>query len=380
MFLLVKTSIATLGGPMGNTTGRRPFSVVITDEDRKYLQGVIRATKSPQSHVTRAKIALLSADGVATQDIATTINVSEFTVSKWRKRFSLFGVAILDDAPRSGSPRKFDDDKIAEILRVTLECEPPLATHWSTTTLAKKVGVSQPTISRIWRTFGLKPHLVQYFNISTDPNFTEKVRDIVGLYLNPPDAALVLCVDEKTQIQALDRTQPVLPLRPFVPERQTHDYKRNGTTNLYAALEMASGKVITNTTKAHRAVEFIAFLNQVKKQVPKDLSVHLILDNVSTHKTDAVRAWLLENPRFHFHFTPTYSSWMNLVERWFSELTTKWLRRSTHKSERDLVRSINHWISLWNENPQPFKWTKSAEEIFASMEKYLKPLTECTSD
>ena len=356
--------------------GRPAYEVVLSKTDRSFLEGVIRKTTSPQSHVTRAKIALLSAQGVTTANIATLVGVSEFTVSKWRKRFSRFGVSVLSDAPRSGAPRIHDDEKIAEIIRLTTTTEPPNATHWSSPQMAKATGLSQPTISRIWKAFGLKPHLVQYFNISNDPNFTEKVRDIVGLYLNPPDAALVLCVDEKTQIQALDRTQPVLPLRPFVPSRQTHDYIRHGTTNLYTALEVASGKVITNTTKAHRAVEFIAFLEQIKKQVPKDLDIHLILDNVATHKTNEVRTWLVDNPRFVFHFTPTYSSWMNLVERWFSELTNKWLRRSTHKSEKELIKSINYWISNWNEDPKPFKWTKTADEIFASMQKYLKPLTE----
>ena len=365
---------------MGNRRGRKPFEVKLSESERTELEKVIRASKSAQSHVIRARIALMCSDELGSDEIAFQLGVSKATVCKWRKRFSLFGVGILDDAPRSGTPRKIDDDKIADILRVTLECEPPLATHWSTTTLAQKVGVSQPTISRIWRTFGLKPHMVQYFNISTDPNFTEKVRDIVGLYLSPPDAALVLCVDEKTQIQALDRTQPVLPMVPFVPERQTHDYKRNGTTNLYAALEMASGKVISQTTKAHRAIEFIAFLDQVKKEVPKDLDIHLILDNYGTHKTDAVRAWLIENPHFHFHFTPTYSSWMNMVERWFSELTTKMLRRSTHKSEKELIKSINAWTAGWNENPKPFKWVKTADEIFASIEKYLSPISKGTSE
>ena len=365
---------------MGTRSGRKPFPVRLSESERADLERVIRASKSPQSHVIRAKIALMCSDEISTEDIALELGVCKATVCKWRKRFSLFGAGVLDDAPRSGTPRKIDDSKIAEILQITLEEEPSNASHWSTPTLAKRVGVSQPTIHRIWKTFGLKPHLVQYFNISTDPYFTEKVRDVTGLYLDPPDAALVLCLDEKTQIQALDRTQPVLPLMPFVPERQTHDYKRNGTTNLYAALEMASGKVISKTTSAHRAVEFIAFLDQVKKEVPKNLEVHLVLDNVSTHKTDAVRAWLIKNPRFHFHFTPTYSSWMNMVERWFSELTTKMPRRSTHKSEKDLIKSINAWIAGWNENPKPFKWVKTADEIFASMEKYLSPLSMGTSE
>lgn len=235
-------------------------------------------------------------------------------------------------------------------------------------------------MSRGWRTFGLKPHLVDYFNISNDPHFAEKVRDVVGLYLNPPDAALVLCVDEKTQIQALDCTQPVLPMLPFVPERQTHDYIRNGTTNLYTALNVASGNVLTQTTTAHRAVEFLAFLEHIDGAVPKELDVHLIMDNNATHKTEAVRKWNLVHPRFHFHFTPTYSSWMNLVKRWFSELTTKMLRRSTHKSEKQLVSAVTTWTETWNENLRPFRWHKTADQIFKSMEKYLGPLTGQTSD
>ncbi len=361
---------------MEKKIGRPAYKVVLSDNDRKFLEGVIRATTSPQSHVTRAKIALGAADGLSHEEIVELSGVSSFTVSKWRKRFSLFGVSVLSDAPRSGTPRIHDDDKIAEIIRLTTTTEPKNATQWSTTEMARVAGVSQSTVSRIWRTFGLKPHLIEYYNISNDPNFTSKVRDVVGLYLNPPEAALVLCVDEKTQIQALDRTQPVLPMTPFVPERQTHDYIRHGTTNLYAALDTASGKVITKTTTAHRAVEFISFLDLIDKEVPKDLEVHLIMDNYVTHKTDTVRKWNLEHPRFHFHFTPTYSSWMNLVERWFSELTTKMLQRSTHKSEKQLIAAITKWTETWNENPRPFRWHKTADEIFRSMEKYLGPFTK----
>ncbi len=309
--------------------------------------------------------------GFGTNEIARRLQISAEKVCKWKRRFINYGVELLSDAPRSGKPKSINHEKIAEILRITLEEEPPLATQWSTSSMSKRAGVSPASISRIWRTFGLKPHVLGYFNISTDPAFTDKVRDITGIYLNPPDAALVLCIDEKTQIQALDRTQPLLPMRPFVPERQTHDYKRNGTTNLFAALDVASAKVITNTTKAHRAVKFIAFLDQVKKEVLAELEVHVVLDNYSAHKTDAVRAWLIKNPRFHFHFTPTYSSWMNLVERWFSELATKMLRRATHKSEKQLVAAINTWAERWNQDPTPFKWVKTADEIFASMAKYL---------
>ena len=247
--------------------------------------------------------------------------------------------------------------------------------------MARAAGVSQSTVSRIWRAFGLKPHLIEYYTISNDPNFTDKVRDVVGLYLNPPDAAVVLCLDEKTQVQALNRTQPMLPLQPGVPQRRTTEYVRNGVTNLYAALDIASGKVITKMTKSHRAKELVSFLDQVNKEVPKEFCCHVILDNYGTHKSEVVRKWLLEHPRFHFHFTPTYSSWMNLVERWFSELTTKLLQRSAHRSVSELTRSINNWSNTWNENPRAFKWTKSAEEIFTSMARYLDPLiTERISD
>ena len=240
----------------------------------------------------------------------------------------------------------------------TLEGSPTNATHWSTRSMSAAVGMSQSTVSRIWRAFGLKPHLVEGFKLSPDPQFIDKVRDIVGLYLNPPDAALVLCVDEKTQVQALDRTAPVLPLLPGTPERQTHDYRRYGTTNLYAALDVASGQVISTMTERHRAIEFIRFLNQVDQATPADLDVHVVLDNVSTHKTPAVQRWLLKHSRFTFHFTPTYSSWMNLVERWFAELTNKWLRRGTHRSVKDLVASIKTWTTNWNDDPKPFVWHK----------------------
>lgn len=365
---------------MANKIGRPAYKVTLSDEERSFLEGVIRKTTSPQSHVTRAKIALGAADGLTHKEIISFSGASGFTVAKWRKRFSLFGVSVLSDAPRSGVPRTHDDEKIAEIIRLTTTTEPKNATHWSTNSMARVVGVSQSTVSRVWRAFGLKPHIIEYYTISNDPYFTEKVRDIVGLYLNPPDAAVVLALDEKTQIQALNRTQPMLPLRTGVPERMTTEYVRSGTTNLYAALNIASGKVITKITKTHRATELISFLDQVDKEVPKELSCHVILDNYGTHKSEAVRKWLLSHPRFYFHFTPTYSSWMNLVERWFSELTTKLLRRSVHRSVAELTRSIKHWANIWNENPQPFKWTKSAEEIFASMERYLKPLTERTSD
>jgi transposase len=269
-----------------------------------------------------------------------------------------------------------NDDAVELVIVKTLEETPVDATHWSTRSMAKETGMSQSAISRIWRAFGLKPHLVDTFKLSPDPLFVEKVRDIVGLYVNPPDAALVLCVDEKTQIQALDRTSPVLPLRPGLPERRTHDYVRGGTTNLYAALDVASGHVIADMTDRHRAVEFRRLLNLINRSVPEDLDVHLVVDNVSTHKTPEIKKWLLRHPRFHLHFTPTYSSWLNLVERWFAELTNKWLRRGTHRSTKELEAAITTWIAHWNEEPTPFVWHKSADEILDTLATYCQRISD----
>ena len=270
--------------------------------------------------------------------MAKELGVRFGTVSKWRSRFVALRLDGLHDEPRPGAPRLLGDDAVEAVVVKTLEETPTDATHWSTRSMAKATGMSQSAVSRIWRAFGLKPHLVDTFKLSPDPLFVEKVRDVVGLYINPPDSALVLCVDEKTQIQALDRTSPLLPLRPGLPERRTRDYVRGGTTNLYAALDVTSGHVIADMTERHRAVEFRRFLNLINRNVPEELDVHLVIDNVSTHKTPEVKKWLLRHPRFHLHFTPTYSSWMNLVERWFAELTNKWLRRGTHRSTKELNR------------------------------------------
>ncbi len=256
------------------------------------------------------------------------------------------------------------------MIVATLEETPTDATHWSTRSMAKATGMSASSVGRIWRAFGLKPHLVDSFKLSADPQFIEKVRDVVGLYLNPPEGALVLCVDEKSQIQALDRTAPILALRPGMAERRTHDYKRNGTTNLYAALDVASGMVIADMTERHRATEFRRFLNLTNRSMPEGLDVHVVVDNSSTHKTPEIHRWLLRHPRFHLHFTPTYSSWMNLVERWFAELTNKWLRRGTHRSTKELEASINDWMDTWNEEPRPFVWHKSANEILDTLATY----------
>ncbi len=348
----------------------------LTAADREVLERWARRPTSAQALALRCRIVLAAADGEHTIDIAARLGCSRGTVSKWRGRFAERGLDGLHDEPRPGKPRAISDDDVERVIVKTLEDQPADATHWSTRSMAAATGMSQTAVSRIWRAFGLKPHQVDTFKLSPDPQFIDKVRDIVGLYLNPPDAAVVLCVDEKSQIQALDRSAPVLPLMPGVPERRTHDYVRNGTTNLYAALNMASGQVIASMTPRHRAEEFRRFLNLIDRSVPDHLEVHVVLDNSSTHKTPAIQRWLLRHPRFTLHFTPTYSSWLNLVERWFAELTTKWIKRGAHRSVRDLVGSIRTWIATWNDNPRPFVWHKTADEILDSLAAYCARISD----
>ena len=348
----------------------------LSDDERTTLERWARRPKSAQALALRCRIVLAAADGASNSAIANQLHVTRSTVIKWRSRFLERRLEGLTDEPRPGAPRSITDDELETMIVRTLEETPKDATHWSTRSMAAATDMSQATVSRIWRAFGLKPHLTDSFKLSTDPQFVDKVRDVVGLYLNPPDAALVLCVDEKTQIQALDRTAPILPLRPGLPERRTHDYERYGTTNLYAALDLASGKVMTTMTERHRAEEFRRFLNLINRSVPEDLDVHLVLDNVSTHKTPEIHRWLVRHPRFHLHFTPTYSSWMNLVERWFAELTTKWFKRGTHRSTKQLETSIRHWVSMWNDNPKPFVWHKTADEILESLASYCSRISE----
>jgi transposase len=349
-------------------TGRPKKPLVLTDDERQTLERWARRPKSAQALALRARIVLTCAEAGATnQMVAAGLGVHPVTVGKWRDRFITKRLEGLSDEPRPGSPRTVTDDHVK-----TLEETPTDATHWSTRSMAKATGMSQSAVSRIWRAFGLKPHLVDTFKLSSDPQFIEKVRDVVGLYMNPPDHAVVLAVDEKTQVQALDRTQPIFPLLPGVPQRQSHDYKRNGTIDLYAALNLATGEVTHQLTPQHRAIEFKKFLNLIDKNVPKDLDVHLVIDNASTHKTPAIKKWLLAHPRFHVHFTPTSSSWLNLVERWFAEITTKWIRRGTHRSVKELADSITSWIGTWNENPRPYVWTKTADEILESLAGYLQ--------
>jgi transposase len=350
--------------------GRPTEPIVLSDDEREVLARWSRRPKSANALAARCRIVLACAGGATNREVAGRLGVHENTVSKWRRRFVELRLDGLWDDPRPGAPRTVSDADVERVIVKTLEEAPADATHWSTRSMAKAAGMSQTTVSKIWRAFGLKPHLADSFKLSPDPQFIDKVRDIVGLYLNPPDAAVVLCVDEKSQIQALDRTAPVLPLLPGSPQRASHDYRRHGTTNLYAALNMASGLVISDLTARHRAQEFIRFLNLINRSVPEHLDVHLIVDNYSTHKTPAVQRWLLRHPRFTMHFTPTYSSWMNLVERWFAELTEKWLRRGTHRSVRELTASIRTWIERWNDDPKPYVWHKSADEILDNLAEY----------
>jgi len=350
--------------------------LVLSDEERETLQRWARRPTTAQGLARRCRIVLACADGASNTDVAERVGVSRLTVGTWRARFVEHRLDGLHDEPRPGGPRTIGDDDVERIIVKTLEETPADATHWSTRTMATATGMSQSAVSRIWRAFGLKPHLVEDFKLSPDPLFIDKVRDIVALYLNPPDAAVVLCVDEKTQVQALDRTAPMLPLVPGTPQRRTHDYKRNGITNLYAALDVASGHVIADMTARHRAEEFRRFLNLIDHSVPDHLDVHVVLDNQSTHKTPSIQRWLLRHPRFTLHFTPTYSSWLNLVERWFAELTTKWLKRATHHSVKDLVASIRTWITNWNDEPKPFIWHKTADEILDTLANYCQRISD----
>jgi transposase len=361
---------------MGRGPGRPTVQIELTDDERETLQRWARRRTSAQALALRCRIVLAASAGTSNTDIARALGCHPVTVSKWRTRFAERRLDGLYDEPRPGKPRTISDADVEQVIVATLESAPKDATHWSTRSMAAHAGLSQTAVSRIWRAFGLKPHRTEDFKLSPDPQFIDKVRDVVGMYLNPPEAAVVLCVDEKTQIQALDRTAPLLPMMPGTPQRRTHDYVRHGTTNLYAALDVASGNVITSMTARHRSEEFRRFLTLIDEQVPDGLDVHVVLDNVSSHKSPTIQRWLQQHPRFTFHFTPTYSSWMNLVERWFGELTTKWLRRGTHRSVKELVAAIETWTQNWNENPKPFVWHKTADEILDSLATYLQRIND----
>jgi transposase len=355
--------------------GRPKAPLVLTDEECETLVRWSRRRKSAQSLALRARIVLACAEGKTNKAVAEELRVWPQTVTKWRGRFVRERLEGLSDEPRPGAPRTITDEQVEAVVVATLEELPKDATHWSRALMAKRSGLSKSTVGRIWKAFGLKPHLTDTFKLSTDPQFIEKVRDVVGLYLDPPERALVLCVDEKSQIQALDRSQPVLPMMPGMPERRTHDYVRNGTSSLFAALDVATGRVIGSVHRRHRAVEFKKFLAKLDKQVPAELGVHLVCDNYATHKTDTIQRWLAAHPRFHLHFVPTSSSWLNQVERWFSELTTKLLQRGVHKNVQQLEADIRNWIATWNENPRPLVWTKTADEILGSLAQYYQRIS-----
>ncbi|MFH9818532.1 IS630 family transposase [Streptomyces sp. NPDC017230] len=351
-----------------------PLSV--TDAQRVVLEGWMRRRSTAQALALRSRIVLECAEGHSIMEVSRRLRITPDTVRTWRRRFLERGLGGLCDDPRPGVPRKITDADVERVIVKTLEETPKNATHWSTRSMAAATGMSQSTVSRIWRAFALAPHRSQTFKLSTDPLFIDKVRDVVGLYLDPPEKALVLCVDEKSQIQALDRSQPVLPMMPGVPERRSHDYVRAGTTTLFAALEVATGKVIGSLHRRHRAAEFKKFLAKLDKEVPAGLQVHLILDNYATHKTPDIKKWLLTHPRFHLHFTPTSASWLNLVERWFAELTQKKLKRGVHRSVQALERDIRSWLADWNEHPRPFVWTKTADEILDKVAAYCRRISD----
>ena len=351
-------------------SGRPKAQLVLSKTEREQLEALTLRRKTGQALALRARIVLSCADGADNKVVAARQRVTPQTVSKWRARFVEHRLDGLLDAPRPGAPRTIDDARVDAVIAKTLEGVPAGATHWSTRSMAREAGLSQTAVSRIWRAFGLQPHRQETFKLSSDPLFVEKVRDIVGLYLDPPMKAMVLCVDEKSQIQALDRTQPLLPLAPGIPERRTHDYARHGTTTLFAALDIATGEVIGQTHRRHRGAEFLQFLRTIEANVPPKMDVHLVMDNYATHKTPTIKAWFARNPRFHVHFTPTSASWLNQVERWFATLTQNYIRRGTHRSTRQLEQAIRQYLELNNNNPKPFVWSKSADDILASIERF----------
>jgi transposase len=351
-------------------TGRPKEAITLSDGDRAELERWAARSRSARRLAFRAKIILASAAGASDVEVARRLRSAAHTVGRWRRRFVAKGIDGLLDEPRPGAPRKIPDEAVENVVTRTLETTPKGATHWSTRQMAEHLGLSHTTVGRIWRAFGLKPHRSETFTISRDPLLVEKVRDIVGLYMNPPDNALVLCVDEKSQIQALNRTQPVLPMRIGEVERRTHDYDRHGTTTLFAALDVATGRVLGKCFARHRASEFLQFLREIEANVPAALDVHVILDNYATHKTPAIQRWLAKRPRFHLHFTPTHASWLNQVERWFGLLTQRQLRRGAHTSVADLKKAIHEFIGVTNDLPKPFNWIATADQILAAIARF----------
>ena len=356
--------------------GRASGRPVLTDLERDELLSWTRRRLISRSYGYRARIVLLTAEGRSDGAVAAELGLDRGTVGIWRRRFNAEGIDGLADRPRSGAPRRIDDDKVEEVVVTTLEGMPRGATHWSTRSMARKVGISSSSVGRIWRAFGLKPHRADTFQLSNDPFFVEKVRDVVGLYMSPPDNAVILSVDEKSQIQALNRTQPVLPMRPGQIERRTPEYRRHGTTSLFAALDVATGAVIGRCYRRHRTAEFLKFLKHIDETVEDNLEIHVVLDNYCTHKSAPVRRWLQRNPRFHLHFTPTHSSWLNQVEAFFSILTEKQIKRSAHTSVRQLEASIYEFLDAYNDDPQPFRWNKTADQILSKLAGYCRAITD----
>jgi putative transposase len=352
--------------------GRPISAITLSDQLRRELLGMVGARSLPQALAQRARIILLAADGLSNTAIAQQLRLSDHTVGKWRRRFLHQGLTGLYDEPKPGGPRSINDEKVAALIRKTLKTKPQDATHWTVRALAAESRLSKSTVHRIWRAFSLQPHRQKHFKLSTDPFFVEKVRDIVGLYLNPPDQAMVLCVDEKSQVQALDRTQPVLPMGLGYVEGVTHDYMRHGTTTLFAALDIASGQVLTRCQPRHRHQEFLRFLQEIDANVPKDLDIHLVVDNYATHKHAKVRQWLAARPRYHMHYTPTYSSWLNQVEIWFNIITQKAIRRGTFRSVKDLIAKIQTFVAHYNSKSKPFMWTATADSIMTKLHRLLK--------
>ena len=353
-------------------TGRPKQALTVAEEERERLQSLAHRSRSQPLLARRARVVLACAEGLDNKAVARKLRCSVGMVGKWRGRFLKSRLEGLYDEPRPGAPRKISDEKIEAVVIQTLESTPRGQTHWSTRELANASGLSRMTISRIWRAFGLQPHRTESFKLSPDPLLIEKVRDIVGLYLNPPDHAMVFCVDEKSQIQALDRTQPMLPMRPGQLERRTHDYKRHGTTSLFAALDLKTSRVIGQLHRRHRSQEFRRFLDTIEANVPAGIDVHIVMDNYGTHKTEIIRKWFAKRPRFQMHFTPTYGSWINLVERWFAEITNKRIRRGIFRSVKELEQAITEYIDVHNEAPKPFVWTRTADEILASIARFAK--------
>jgi len=356
--------------------GRPTKPLNVTPQEKEKLSMLARRPKSAQAIAMRARIVLGCNDGLSNGEVAKRLRITGATVCKWRERFRVERLEGLLDEPRLGAPRSISDARVEEVITKTLESMPGNSTHWSTRLMAKKTGLSQTAIVRIWRAFGLQPHRVENFKFSKDPQFVEKVRDIVGLYLNPPDRAIVLCVDEKSQVQALNRTQPILPLAPGVPARQSHDYERHGVTSLFAALDVASGVTISSCYRRHRHQEFLRFLNDIDANLPGGFDVHLVMDNYGTHKVNKVRTWLARHPRYHVHFTPTSGSWLNLVERLFAEVTERCVRRGSHTAVRALEKAMLDYLDQRNRDPKPFVWTADADLILGKVERLSKRISD----